>query len=177
MITCYQAIWPDGYHVVWRNLTWKEYNQLKPEWDRRIFADPISVYLEVYRLCKVRGPEIGVIAAGIVNWIGKHQMIGNPFNGEFQTITKAIQIARLEVSNTFLLGAQAIIASAFKISLEEMDTWDSETFFRRLAQAEIVMGRAVEPGNPAEDPKLKARKQKRPLNKSQELVLERMRSR
>jgi hypothetical protein len=167
-VTRYQAIWPDGYRVVWRNLTWAEYRGF-PLASR--LKNPMDLYMGIYRVCRIEGPLPEVVPAGIVDWIGRQQTQGNPFSGQYADISRSLELARGIVQGNYLLSAKALIAAAFHYKPEEIDAWDADTFFVRLSQAELVLGRQL---NPA-DPNAKA-KPKTKLS-GRELARKRMRER
>lgn len=147
-MTQYYAKWRDGFEVVWRNLTWAEYNRFKDRFDSSAFAEPAELALEIYKLVRIDGPDPKFVPAGIPGYICKQQMIDNPFSGEYNPVANAVGLARQAVTGNFLLCAKALIASSLHYRLDEIDQWDPNTFFIRLAQAELVLGRPIEPVNP-----------------------------
>lgn len=144
----YIATWPDGFTVTWRNLTWREYRKFRQAFDTTIFAEPMKLALEIYRTVYLDGPDANHVPAGIPAFICKQQMINNPFGGKFSDISQAVRLARQVVNGDYLLFAKAIIASALNYKIEEIDHWDPNTFFLRLAQAEVAIGRTIDPTNP-----------------------------
>jgi hypothetical protein len=109
-------------------------------------------------------------------WIYQDELENNPFNGSFKSLIIPLQNSREKVSSTYLLSAQAFIASVFKIPFEAMDGWDSETFLCRLAQAEFVSGVPLNPVDPtAPQHGLsggKGKKPKRQLTPAQQKVVD-----
>ena len=154
MIT--RATWPDGISVVFRSLSWGEFRKVQS-----LQGSPAEKALEVYKCCLVEGPTVERIPAGIMMWVYQTEMTQSPFAGSFQALSVPLQEIRNTVTNNYLLCAQAMIASVFKIPFTEMDTWDSDTFFTRLAQAEFVSG---VPLNPV-DPSVPVDKKGRPMKK------------
>jgi hypothetical protein len=55
---------------------------------------------------------------------------------------------RIELKSSWLNSAKSIIAGIFRYTFEEIEQWDAEMFFERLASAEFVSGRKLEPGDP-----------------------------
>jgi hypothetical protein len=144
----YYARWNSGFEVIWRDLTWAEYRRFKKIYDTSPFDEPMEVAIEIYKLVRLNGPDPSFAPAGIPGFICKQQMINNPFSGSFEDINPAIEIARKLVSSNYLISAKALIASTLNYKIEEIDGWDSSTFFIRLAQTEIATGRTFDPVNP-----------------------------
>lgn len=164
------ATWPSGIRVVWRTLTWGEYRKVSS-----IQGPPAEKALEVYKLSIVDGPRVDEIPAGIMMWVFRKQMDENPFSGTFQTLSGPLQQARDNVTGSFLLTAQGLIASVLRVPFEIMESWDSETFLTRLAQAEFIAGVPLNPVDPnaAKNKKGAARRQKKPLTKIQQMAVDR----
>jgi hypothetical protein len=130
-------------HVRWRSLTREEC--------RRIAALPgtdIARWCAVYEACRVEGPSLEEVPAGIVAWIGKQQFENNPFFGGFESIRNALYQARHRVESSWYASARAVLASTFRYSFEEIDGWPPEIFFERVAQAEMLTGVPLEPADP-----------------------------
>src|ERR1035438_4801350 len=72
----------------------------------------------------------------------------NPFGGEYTSVKNAMEQKRTELKQNFLSASKAIIAGIFRYTFEEIEQWDAEMFFERLAAAEFVSGRKIEPGDP-----------------------------
>ena len=72
----------------------------------------------------------------------------NPFNGEYKDVKRALDMKRVELKSSWLNSAKSIIAGIFRYTFEEIESWDAEMFFERLAYAEFVCGRKLEPGDP-----------------------------
>lgn len=128
--------------VVWRPLTWKEFNRFQRE--------PFLRSADIYETCVVEGPDLGRAPMGIVRWIAAQVLESNPFSGGFKEIAKSLATARKNVQGNYLLSAKAAIAGTFRYTFEEIDNWNAETFFERLAQAELLMNSPLEPANPSQ---------------------------
>lgn len=166
------ATWPSGTRVSWRSLAWGEYN--------RINSLQVSFFekaFEIYTLCLVSGPPPEVVTAGIMSWIAQDELEKSPFSGTFKTISLPLEQARAKVTSTYLLSAQAFIASVFKIPFEKMNDWDSDTFLCRLAQAEFVSGVPLNPVDttaaPVGSSGSKNTKLKKPLTNAQQIAIDR----
>lgn len=152
--TAYRASWPSGVCVIWRSLTWKEYRALSslPVGDQ-------ARYIAVYRQVLIAGPPAEKVPAGIAVWIGRYELENNPFSGNL----KPIQVQRKKSAawgQSYLNASRAIVAWAFGYKFEELDEWDANTFFNRLAQAEYIFGKPFDPQDPnapVEEPKKKGR--------------------
>lgn len=164
------AVWPSGTRVVWRSLTWGEYRDLKS-----LQGVPAEKALEVYKLVLLDGPGPDKVPAGIMLWIGNHELEQTPFGGAFQILNKSLQEARAKVQTSYLLSAQAFISSVFKIPFGDMNAWDSDTFLQRLAQAEFVSGVPLNPVDPSApvSKELRQSRKKKPLNNTQQMAVER----
>jgi hypothetical protein len=138
-----KATWPSGTLVIWRPLTWTEFRFIA-EGDGPVWAK----YLQVYETCLQQGPRVDVVGYGIVEWIGKYELLNSPFTGNYKTIVKSLQEKRAWVTGSYLNSARALVSAIFKYRFEEIDDWDADKFMSRLAQAEFVMGRPLEPSDP-----------------------------
>lgn len=159
MATTFRARWPDGYETTWRNLTWKEFRKLLPliqktflpEADRdpnQASISPMSLFLEVYKICRIDGPEPVIAPAGIVDWIGRQQIKNNPFNGQYKDLQNMADAARSVVRGNYLLSIKGIIASALHYTMDEIDAMDADELFVRLAQTELIIGYPLNPEDP-----------------------------
>lgn len=176
------AQWPDGFIVRWRNLNKAEYKQFRTAYETSRFAEPIDVALELYQTVLQEGPDPKHVPAGIPAFIAKHQLVDNPYSGQYEHVQPAINMARHMVQNDYLMAATALIASTLNYRPEEIEQWDPNTFFIRLAQTEIALGRPFEPvdpkapkdarGNPINDKKIK-----KPLTDTQRKAIARSRDR
>ena len=146
----FQGVWPGGWIIRWRNLTWKEFTNL-----RYSQKSDIERYVDVYRLCLVSGPAPDAAPAGIVDWIGKQQLTKSPFTGSYQNLQAALDAKREWLNSSFLQVAKATVAWVFRYSFEEIDSWDPDTFFERLVSAEYLLGKEISPADPKADPALK----------------------
>lgn len=144
----YYAKWQDGHTVIWRNLTWKEYNKFRSKYEQSRFQEPLDVAMEIYSTVLIDGPDVKFVPAGIPCYVCKHQMLNNPFSGRYEDIAPAIDLSRRMVKENYLLSAKSLIASTLNYKIEEIDNWDPNTFFLRLAQTEIAHGRTFDPVNP-----------------------------
>ena len=184
MQTQYIAAWKSGVAVRWRSLTWSEYRQFKQQ---LTYSSPVEVYIDLYRAVLLEGPDVVDAAAGIVDFVGRSMLETNPFGGEYLDIAHALIVKR--ASQTYLDTARALVAGLFHYSFEEIDTWDADIFFLRVAQAEFLAGRALDPEDPAiaiaeaeaaKDPTKKRRPPQRPkkdLTRAQQMVLDRVQGR
>lgn len=176
----FYAKWRDGFEVVWRNLTWSEYKKFAPRYENSPFAEPIDVALDIYKQVLIEGPDPAFVPAGIPAYICKQQMINNPFSGRYEDVANAVELSRRAVVGDYLQSAKALIANALHYKLEEIDQWDPNKFFLRLAQAEIALGRTFDPVKPKrhrgqapiDDPEVQKILKKK-LTPSQALALER----
>lgn len=142
-MTTRAAIWPSGTRVVWRSLNWGEYRKV-----RSFQGPPAERALELYKLTVTSGPAPDQLPAGIMMWMYQDEMENNPFSGTFRNLSRGLNQARLKVNSTYLISAQALIASVLRIPFEDMEKWDAETFLTRLAQAELISGSPFNPVDP-----------------------------
>lgn len=171
------AQWPSGRSVKWRSLTWAEFKKYE---SLLLYNRPVDVYCDIYRTVVLEGPLLeddptSVAPAGIVEWVAKSLINNNPFGGSYEEVCYALDLKRGELKANYLLAAKAVIASIFRYTMEEIDQWDAEDFFERLAQAEYVTGRSLNPGNP--ERKTKTRTHKKQLTSAQEQVIEQVQRR
>ena len=142
-----RAVWarhrPEPVVVIWRNLNWSEYKYVT---SRR--ASIRSSYVETYRICLIEGPTVETATAGIITWIARQQLIANGFEGTYDALNPAIEQGRSTLASSYITAARAVVAWAFRYSFEEIDKWDSPTFFERLAQAEYILGKPLVLKNP-----------------------------
>ena len=149
-MTVFFARWLSGRAVKFRSLTWAEFKKF----DRQLQYDcPASVYCDVYRAVLLDGPPLDgdpvyQAPAGLVEWIARALLDSNPFNGEYKDVKRALDMKRVELKSSWLNSAKSIIAGIFRYTFEEIEPWDAEMFFERLAYAEFVCGRKLEPGDP-----------------------------
>lgn len=154
--------------VTWRSIQWGEYRKI-----RSLQAMPAEKALEVYKLVKLEGPDADTLPSGIMMWIYRYEMEENPFSGDFKKISGPLEQKRQEVIGNYLISVQGFIASVFKTPFAEMDTWDSETLLRRLAQAEFFTGVTLNPTNPDAPTGKLTKKPKKSLTPAQEKAVER----
>lgn len=143
----FQADWNDGTRVRWRSLRWGEYEKVS----RESVAEARA--LEIYKTCLLAGPIPEMVPAGVMLWIAQFELKRCVFHGQYSTIKTELDLGRQKLLSNWLIGARAMISALFRYSFEEIDSWDSETFMERVAQAEFVSGRQLEPTNPDEKPK------------------------
>ena len=149
-MTVFFARWLSGRAVKFRSLTWAEFKRF----DQRLqYECPMGIYCDVYRAVLLDGPPLDgdpvyQAPAGLVEWIARALLDSNPFNGEYKDVKRALDMKRVELKSSWLNSAKSIIAGIFRYTFEEIETWDAEMFFERLAYAEFVCGRKLEPGDP-----------------------------
>jgi hypothetical protein len=132
-----EAVWP-GVRIRFRHLTWKEFRQAKA------MAGPIEARnLWVYETALLLGPKIDEVPAGVVAWVGFTLVDQNPFNGDVKSIQQFQILSRQWFENSFLEKAKALVAGTFRYTFEEIDQWDQEVFFKRLAAAEFLVGKTM----------------------------------
>ncbi len=178
MATEYIAAWKSGSGVRWRGLSWGEYRRFS---ERLAIESPIGVYIDLYRAVLIEGPMVEDAPAGIVEFVAKTMLETNPFNGQYKDIAHALQAKRS--AQNYLDHAKALVAGLFRYTFEEIDTWDADTFFDRVAKAEFLAGRPIDPIDPEEAAReaqaartSQARPPqvpKKPLTDAQKLVLQR----
>lgn len=144
MQTQYIAAWKSGTAVRWRGLTWSEFSQFT---HRLTFESPIEVYLDLYRALLLEGPDPEYATAGSVEYVAKTMLETNPFGGKYEDVVHALHTKR--GVQTYLENAKALVAGIFRYTFEEIDTWDADTFFDRVAKAEFLAGKKLEPEDPA----------------------------
>lgn len=172
-MTQYQAQWSDGIVVRWRALNWSEYRRFQ---SRLAALDPTMV-CDLYLVCVIDGPALDRLPAGIARFIVEHVMADNPFNGDLATVKKASALTRQQIQSSYFSQAQALIVRAFHCSLEEMDKWDANKFFERLAMAEVIVGTTLEAKDSTAKEVTNRPRVKRPLNPAQAIAAERVRER
>ena len=170
----FSAQWASGRYAKWRSLTWAEFRQFEA---RLRYESPMQVYVDLYRAVVIQGPPlegdpIFQAPAGLVEFVAHSMLDSNPFGGEYTSVKNAMEQKRTELKQNFLSASKAIIAGIFRYTFEEIEQWDAEMFFERLAAAEFVSGRKVEPGNP--NRKGRRGPQKKDLTAAQEQVVQRV---
>jgi hypothetical protein len=143
MTTNFQGIWPDGWVVRWRSLTWKEFESF-----RYSSQTDIEKYGAVYKLCVVAGPSLDQAPAGLVEWVGKQQLTASPFTGEFSAIQRAIALKRERFASSYLQSAKAQVACLFRYTFEEIENMTPDAFFECIAAAEVILGQPLDPADP-----------------------------
>lgn len=165
-----RAIWPSGVSVTYRSLTWGEFREIGS-----LQGSSAEKALELYKKCVVDGPREDRVPAGIMMWLFNNEFGQNPFTGSFHAISAPLQQTRDAVTGSYLLCAQAMIASVFKIPFDIMDTWDAKTFLTRLSQAEFIAGVPLNPVDPSvpQDKKNSKGRPKKSLTQAQQMAVER----
>jgi hypothetical protein len=177
--TQYIAAWKSGASVRWRGVSGSEYRQFTQNLS---YQSPLEVYIDLYRAVLLDGPDVEEAPAGIVEFIGKSMLETNPFSGRYDYIKFALDSSRQ--NQTYMEHGKALIAGLFRYTFEEIDSWDADTFFDRLAKAEFIAGKQLEPEDPkaaeaaaasAKNPRGQPppRRPKKPLTAGQQLALER----
>ena len=147
--TVYRATWWVGDELVtflWKSLSWKEYRKVAG-----LRPDDFATYAAVYRAAVIAGLSLEHVPAGIVQWIARYELENNPFGGQLKPIQQQRQRST-DWCGSYLNASRALVAWAFGYKFEEIDEWDSTTFFNRLAQAEYVFGKPFEPEDPNAPP-------------------------
>lgn len=140
----YEGVWPSGVRVRFRALTLAEH--AKFSLDLRSGVPPVQVYLDLYEEVLVSGPVPDEVPAGIVVWIGRELLDRSCLSGEQQLIKQKLDQKR-QAARNYLMAAKAFVAMVFHYKFEEMDSWDEDTLFERIALAELVLGRPLEPSD------------------------------
>jgi hypothetical protein len=167
------AVWPSGTCVVWKAITWGEYRRI-----RALPEPPAVKAMAVYSFCRVEGPQPNEVIAGIMMWISQYELENSPFAGSFTALSLPLEQARAKVANTYLLSAQAFIASVLKVPFDKMEEWDADTLLIRLAQAELIAGVPLNVVDPSTNQTSKMAKsdttiRKKPLTSNQQTALAR----
>jgi hypothetical protein len=142
------AKWSEDRYVKWRSLSWKEFDYYQ---NLLTYLPPAEVYCQVYKLVLIEGPKLDGhpvhrATAGIVDWIARSLLEHNPFNGLYEDVKRAYDIKKKELN--YLSEVKAIIASIFRYTFEEIESWDAETLYERIVAAEFVTGKSLEPPMP-----------------------------
>lgn len=134
--------------------------------------------MDLYRALLIEGPSVEEAPAGIVEYVSKSMLETNPFGGKYEDVKHALNAKRQ--SQDYLENAKALIAGLFRYTFEEIDTWDVDTFFDRLAKAEFLSGKKLEPEDPnkaeaeAKQPPGQQPRKKKPMTEGQKLSWERV---
>lgn len=169
----FAAIWADGIQVTWRALSWSEYRKFR----ERMLRAPMGASLDIYQTVVVDGPELDQLPAGIARFIADHVLVQNPFSGRYKDVKRSLDLARQKQADTFLISAKALVCHMLHYKVEEIEAWDADTFFERLAMAEFIAGKRLETSDPEAkpDPTKKPKRPKKALTGSQALALDRVR--
>jgi hypothetical protein len=179
--TQYIAAWKSGTAVHWRGLTWAEFNQFSQQ---LTFKRPMEVYIDLYRALLLEGPEVTDAPAGIVEYVAKTMLETNPFGGRYEDIAYALRTKRN--SQSYLENAKALVAGIFRYTFEDIATWDADTFFDRVAKAEFLSGKQLEPADPNAKPEVSTNpgipgqpppRKRKELTPGQKISLERLEQR
>src|ERR1035438_2269219 len=144
----YDATWPGGTRVRFRTLTWKEFQHFS--------TLPLSKparNLAVYQACLLSGPSPDQVPAGVVAWIGCEQIDQSPFGSKFKILNQYLQLGRNWLGSSYIHQAQALVAGTLHYTPEGGGGRDAETFFKRWAAAELLVGKRLEPADPAKTEK------------------------
>lgn len=138
------AVWKDGVRIVWHSLTWREFQEIQAQ----SYLCPMDMYLEVYRKCVLEGPPIEIASYGTVTWLASRELEQNPFSGSYDCIAPILAEKRNKVASSYLFSCTGLIASVLHIPFEVIAGWDANEFFSRLAQAELIVGKQLNPVDP-----------------------------
>lgn len=168
----YRAIWTGWPTPIrWRSISWAEHRQLDA-----LPLSPVARCLETYRICLVDGPSLLDVPYGIAYWIGRQELLNSPFSGDYKAIKQCLDNARAWVAADYLNSVQAVVAWTFHYTPEEIERWDAIKLFRRLAQAEFILGKPIDPVNSAAPKEEQEKtKKKNPVDPRVLRVLERRR--
>ena len=137
------AAWKSGTCITWRSLNWREFKSL----NSRAFL-PAELYLEIYKLCILEGPPSEEAPFGIVYWLGNKEFDQNPFIGRLDQVKVAVNEKRAWVSKNYFAACSAVLASVLHMSFKEIEELDADEFFSRIAQAEFLVGKPLDPVDP-----------------------------
>lgn len=149
-MTQYVAQFQSGVWVRWRALTWQEYRKFK----FLHAADPVVSSNAIYEAVLVVGPGLEECPAGIPLQIAE-QVMASPFDGSpknYPVVAEAIATSRDRVQGSYMMQARAMVCYVFKYRPEELDQMDAGQFFERVAMAELITGKQLNPKNPNETP-------------------------
>jgi hypothetical protein len=136
----WEAIWRDGVRIVWRSLRWEEYKAFSSRTHH-----PADLYLEIYKTCILEGPSAEEVPFGVVDWLGLREFEQNPFSGRLSQVNIAINEKRVWLASNYFAACSAILASVLHIPLETIEKMDADEFFFRVAQAEFLIGKPLDP--------------------------------
>lgn len=138
----WQATWPDGTRVQWRSLSWGEFRRIE-------HIQPVqAAAVQVYKTCVTAGPAVENVPAGVMMYVAEHELVKSPYSREYAPVKISLDRARQKLASSWMFSARALVAGIFRYSFEEIDTWDAQTFMDRVAQAEMVSGRTIDPADP-----------------------------
>jgi hypothetical protein len=109
--------------------------------------------LAVYKACLISGPPPDQVPAGVVAWIGCEQIDQSPFASNFKVLQQYLQLGRGWLGSSYLNQAQALVAGTLHYTIEEVEAMDPEIFFKRLAAAELLVGKRLDPADPSKSEK------------------------
>lgn len=158
----------------------REYQQFMKRLD---YEPEMRVYCDLYQLVvdPSESPALDKATAGVVDFLGRTLLKESAFSSNPDRIKKTLTLKRKQLEENYFEICKAIIAGIFRYTFEEIEGWDEETFFDRLAKAEMVsgvpldvhpLGAAEDPANTQSHPNA-PKKDKRPLTKAQQMVLQR----
>ena len=155
MAVVFKATWPStgdpqGTSVLWRALNWKEFKDFTEKCGHLELTtfSPMSLYMEVYEKVVVAGPHPRAVTAGMATNVALHQLRNNPFSGDIDAVVHKLVEKRNWIKSNYLESCRAVVAATFHIPFETMDTWDADTLFERVVQAEHAVGVQWNPSDP-----------------------------
>ncbi len=176
----YVAVWPSGHYLKWRGLTMREHRRFL----RRLeFESEMAVFCDLYDLVKDEDESLPLsqVTAGVVDFLGNFLLRASAFADDtkgLDVVKAALMRQRQLLRSNYFESCKVIIAGIFRYTFEEIEQWDEDTFFARLAAAELLSGEDLspkpleEPRKPG-DPKKLPPRPKKPLNSTQARALER----
>lgn len=146
----------------------------------------MSVFCDLYQL--VTDPQeslpLDQVTAGVVDFLGQTLLKNSAFadaTKDMQLVHAALERQRRLLRNNYFESCKAVLAGVFRYTFEEIEEWDEDTFFARLAAAELLSGEDLGPkqleeprktGKPGA-PKAPPKAPKKPLTNTQAKALER----
>lgn len=143
----------------------------------------MAVFCDLYQLVKDPDESLPLdqVTAGIVDFLGRTLLRNSAFaddTKDMSLVRTAIERQRHLLRHNYFESCKAVLAGVFRYTFEEIEEWDEETFFARLAAAELLSGEdlspqaAEEPARPGA-PKSPPKPQKKPLTNTQAKALQR----
>lgn len=138
MSIVYHAEWPSGLEIIFRPLTLKEYRLYAP-----IYDGDGELALRLYELTKITGPKPEYLPAGIGFNIAS-LLLDSPYSNQVEKVRPVLNKCREEVSASYIETVVGVLAHTFRMSFSEIEDLPPEIFFKRVAQAEVVLGNKLE---------------------------------